>query len=255
VPVALGALAIWWDAGLPAGGEAGGGWLEGVWQSTTPQRARAKAWVGQRLPGLPRWPISTFLRLLLALLPALALASIAGAPLTAGFRLRWPVYAALLREGSASLLLILISDVFALTGFWLALGRALRRADRRRRAPAAVLTAGLLAVALLVAGIAPDGFGLRPVLPDGVSAWGLGLLFVLPWLLGAWVARWDGRLADSAPFLEAAVRLDWLYRGAAWVGARLVGPVYWLGRVGEGDGWWGWALIILALGAVFLAAR
>jgi hypothetical protein len=38
----------------------------------------------------------------------------------------------------------------------------------------------------------------------------------------------------------------------AWVGKRLEGLVFWLGQVGEGGGWWGWALIILALGAIFL---
>lgn len=255
LPVALGALVIWWDAGQSRGDEARPGWLEGAWQSIAPQRERAKAWAVQRLPRLPRWGISTIIHFLLAILPALALVSIAGAPLTAGFGLRWPLYGALLKEGSPNLLLMLLADVSALAGFWLVLGRALRRAVRRRNAPAAILTSGLLALALVVAGIAPDGFNLRPALPAGVSVWGLGLLFVLPWLLGAWAARWNGRMADYAPLLQSVVRLDWLYRGAAWLGARLVGPFYWLGRVGEGDGWWGWALIILALGAVFLAAR
>ena len=255
VPVALGALVIWWDAGLAMDDEARTGWLGRAWQSTAPQRARLQAWLRQRLTGLERWPISSTMRFLLALLPAIALASIAGAPMTAGFRLRWPLYAALLKEASPNLLLVFVADVFALAGFWLVLGLALRRADRRRNASASVLAAGLLVFALLVAGIAPDGFDLRPTLPAGVSVWGLGLLFILPWLFGAWISRWGSRLADYAPWLRAAVRLDWLYRAASWVGERLVGPLYWLGQVGEGDGWWGWALIILALGAVFLAAR
>jgi len=255
LPVALGALVIWWDAGQSKGDGPRAGWFEGVWQSTAPQRERTRAWVVQRLPGLPRWGIWATIRFLLALLPALALASIAGAPLTAGFGLRWPLYAALLKEGSPNLLLILLTDVLVLAGFWLVLGRALRRAVHRRNAPAAVLTSGLLVLALLVAGIAPGGFNLRPALPAGVSVWGLGLLFILPWLLGAWAARWNGRLMDYAALLQSVVRLDWLYRGAAWLGGQLVAPFYWLGQVGEGDGWWGWALIILALGAVFLAAR
>jgi formate hydrogenlyase subunit 3/multisubunit Na+/H+ antiporter MnhD subunit len=255
LPVASGALVIWWDAGLTRDEGARTGWLGQAWHSTAPQRARLNARVMERLPGLERWRSSTSMRSLLALLPAIALASIAGAPMTAGFHLRWPLYAALLKQGSPNLLLMFVADVFVLAGFWLVLGPTLRRADRRRNAPAAILAAGLLALALIVAGMVRDGFQLRPVLPAGVSVWGSGLLFVLPWLFGAWVARWGSHLADYAPVLQAAVRLDWLYRAASWVGERLVGLFYWLGQVGEGDGWWGWALIILALGAVFLAAR
>jgi formate hydrogenlyase subunit 3/multisubunit Na+/H+ antiporter MnhD subunit len=255
LPVALGALAIWWDAGLARDKDARAGWLGRAWQSLAPQRARMAARAGQRWPGLAQWRISSSARSLLALLPVIALASIAGAPVTAGFRQRWPLYAALLREGSPNLLLLLVADVFLLGAFWVVLGPVLRQAGRRRIAPLANLVMGLLALGLVVAGVSPGGFGLKPALPAGVSVWGLGLLFMLPWLFGAWVARWGSRLADYAPLLRSAVELDWLYRAASWLGRRLMEPFYWLGQVGEGEAWWGWALIILALGAVFLAAR
>jgi hypothetical protein len=49
--------------------------------------------------------------------------------------------------------------------------------------------------------------------------------------------------------------LDWFYRAAGWLGERLVSAVHWLGRAGEGEGWWGWALIVVALGTIFLLGR
>ncbi|MCL7451969.1 MAG: hypothetical protein M8467_02850 [Anaerolineae bacterium] len=255
LPLALGALAIWWDAGLERATAARTGRLWQAWQSTAPQRARLIARLRPRFPGLARWRGLVEVRHLLALLPAIALASIAGAPLTAGFRQRWPLYAGLLAQGSPDVLLLFAADVFLVAGFWLVLGLSLRRTRRRRNAPGAVLAVGLLVLALLAAGIAPDGFGLRPVPPSTVSAWGSGLLFILPWLLGAWLARRASHLADYARVVQAVLSLDWLYRGASWLGQRLAGLFFWLGQVGEGDGWWGWALIILALGAAFLAAR
>jgi hypothetical protein len=49
--------------------------------------------------------------------------------------------------------------------------------------------------------------------------------------------------------------LDWLFGLAGGVARRLGGGIYWLGQVGEGEGWWGWVLVILALGAIFLTTR
>lgn len=255
LPVALAALVIWWDAGLPRGESAGDGWVRRVWQSTAPQRARLHAWGIERLSNSDRWSGLAAMRHLIALLPAIALASIAGVPMTAGFRQRWPLYAALLEEGNPSLLLVFVADVFVVAGFWLALGPTLRGADRRRSAPASLLAVSLLVALLIVAGVSADGFGLKPVSRADVSVWGLGLLFVLPWLVGTWLARWRSHLANYAQPIQSIVNLGWFYRTASWAGQRLTGLVYWLGQVGEGEGWWGWALIVLALGAVFLTAR
>jgi hypothetical protein len=116
-----------------------------------------------------------------------------------------------------------------------------------------------LVIPLLVLGIAPgilgEGLGLKAIDTPAVSRWGLGLLYVLPWLLGLWLARTRSPFSDHLDRVRVIVNLDWLYRGAGWVGRRLEGAGYWLGRVGEGDGWWGWVLVILALGVILLQAR
>jgi hypothetical protein len=109
---------------------------------------------------------------------------------------------------------------------------------------------------LLAVGMAPRALvaslnlqaGARP----GVSVWGLGLVYVLPWLMGAWLSRGLGRVKGPVWRL---VGLEWAVRPISWAGERLLGAVYWLGRVGEGEGWWGWALIVLSLAALFLTGR
>jgi len=88
-----------------------------------------------------------------------------------------------------------------------------------------------------------------------VSAWGMGLLYILPWLVGIWLASLAARWRRVAPLVQSVVELDWLYRVLGKIGRYLEGAGYWLGQVGEGEGWWGWALIILALGAIFLSGR
>jgi hypothetical protein len=116
-----------------------------------------------------------------------------------------------------------------------------------------------LAIPLGIWGIAPgvlsDDLGLRTAESSGVSAWGLGLVYALPWLLGAWLGRVRHSLEHFAVRVHDAVNLDWLYRTAGWASDRLVGVVRWLGLVGEGDGWWGWVLIVLALGVFLLAVQ
>jgi hypothetical protein len=89
----------------------------------------------------------------------------------------------------------------------------------------------------------------------GVSRWGLGLLYVLPWLVGAWLSRASRSVGSLVARIRREVGLDRWFGGLAQVGQRAVTAVYWLGSVGEGEGWWGWALIILALAALFLAGR
>jgi hypothetical protein len=114
-----------------------------------------------------------------------------------------------------------------------------------------------LAAAILILGVAPGvlagGLGLSAAETLGVSVWGLGLLYVLPWLLGTWLARFSVKVAHYAEPVGRIVSLDWFFRAGAWVSLRLVGGIHWLGQVGEGEGWWGWALIILALGALLLS--
>jgi hypothetical protein len=83
----------------------------------------------------------------------------------------------------------------------------------------------------------------------------LGLVFILPWLVGSWLVYVQRRLDDYLDALRRFLELGWLYRALDWLGQRVGSAVYWLGMVGEGEGWWGWALIVLALSAMFLTLR
>jgi hypothetical protein len=208
-----------------------------------------------RFPLLARWPGRRVLAWLVPLLPLIVLASLAGAPFTAGARVRWPVYAALLRKASGGLLLLLAADTFLVAGLGTALRTGLVQARVRRLSTAPLLAMVGLTFLLVIPAVWPGSLGLRPVRASGVSVWGLGLIFVLPWLLGAWLVRLRARLGEYATTVQSLVELGWLYRVLGWVGQRVVDFLSWLGQVGEGAGWWGWALIVLALGAVFLASR
>ena len=115
------------------------------------------------------------------------------------------------------------------------------------------------AIAVIAVGAAPSSLvgslNLTPPDAPDVSRWGLGLIYVVPWLLGAWLARAGRQIGRYLELAAEVANLDWFYRAAGWVGRQLVAAIYWLGRVGEGDGWWGWALIIAALAAILLGAR
>jgi len=189
-----------------------------------------------------------------ALLPVVALASLAGMPLTLGAQGRWPYYAAWLKRADASLLLILIAETLLVAGLWGGLASIWQRKNEHRPRPAARLAMLILAVSMVLVGLAPGiltaGLDQELVETAGVSVWGLGLLYLLPWLLGAWLGRVKGLQPGVLDRVWDAVSLRWFYRGASWAGQRLMDAVHWLSQVGEGESWWGWALIILALGVV-----
>jgi hypothetical protein len=102
-----------------------------------------------------------------------------------------------------------------------------------------------------VSGRLASGLGVRPPVVPGVSVWGLGFVFVLPWLFGAWLSQAGRRFGRSLHSIDDLVRLDWLYQAAGQVARAMGGAAYWVSNVGEGEGWWGWALIVLAIGALF----
>lgn len=192
-------------------------------------------------------------------LPVVALASLAGLPFTAGALGRWPFYGALIRQGSAKVLVVaLIADTFLMAGLWLAFRRLLERADER--IPASVVIAGsVLDILLVVIGTASGSLSevlfVTPVPWPKVSVWGLGLVYGLPWLLGGWLAYAGSRWGRILAYGQRIVTLDWLFEGASWLGRRVVHGVHWLGRIGEGEGWLGWALILLTLGGILFLAR
>ena len=256
---ALGALAIWWDSSREKEKVARPDWLAWISQQASSWWARARAYGVKQIPALARWDSARFIQHGRRLLLMVALGSLAGAPLTAGARARWPFYAAWLRRGDATLLIVLAADTFLAAGLWIAVRAAWEQSREHRPGLAPQLAMIALVIPLLVLGIAPgilgEGVRLKALDTPDVSKWGLGLLYVLPWLLGAWLAR--ARISSSHHLdrIRAIINLDWLYHGAGWVGRHLEGAGYWLGQVGEGDGWWGWVLIILALGVILLQAR
>jgi hypothetical protein len=257
--LALSVLTVWWEGGLAGEGAPRSGAAKWMAEQIRSWQIRTQSYATARIPRLGRWRNSWFARYGAALLPAIALASLMGAPFTVGARGRWPFYAVGLKRGDTALVIMLAADTFLAAGLWIAAATIFRQAKKQRLRAAALLAMLALIVLLVVLGIAPgilsDDLGLNAVRASGVSVWGLGLVYVLPWLLGAWLGRMRRPLERYLVRVHAVVNLDWLYRAAGWAGERLAGAIRWLGVVGEGDGWWGWVLIVLALGVFLLAAR
>jgi hypothetical protein len=295
--LAMGTLAIWWDGTRDAQAVSEavnaladeqrepGGWrpiarsVEWLGRHARSWRGTAKSYVEARFPRLKWGSISRLGRLVEPLLPMIALASLVGLPLTVGAHGRWPLYAAWLKKGDPTLLLTLAADTFVAAALWMVLHATWKQMHQQppRQArwvrPSALWAVLVLILMVLLFGFAPSllnadqsdlrSLGLKAADISGVSAWGLGLLYVLPWLVGAWLARVTRMRADDVrnPEVRALVRvgevlhLGWFYRLAGWLGRGLEGAIYWLGQVGEGDGWWGWALIVLAVGAILFTAR
>ncbi len=248
--LALALLVVWWDANPGAAAMRPPAWLQSVGQRIDPWRRQ----LAERVPSLSRWRGSWLARRGAVLLPALALASLAGLPFTAGARARWPLYAALLQDGNPSLWALLVADAFLAAGLVLGL-RGLFTSTSRPRS-LSLLGMLLLAAVLLLSGLGGgENAGWQPVRVPGVSAWGLGLLCALPWFAGIWLASLAARWRRVPSVVQSVVGLGWLFRVAGRIGRILEGAGFWLGQVGEGAGWFGWALIILALGAIFLSGR
>jgi len=257
--LALALLALWWDADtalapltLPARLQSARQWVgQRVGPTLKPWWQPRQQQLAERLGFLARWRDSWIARRGAVLLPALAVASLTGLPLTAGARARWPLYAALLQDGNPHLWSLLVADTFLAAGLWLGL-RDLFTPARRPR-PLALVGMLFLAAVLLFSGMGwGQGLGWQPVHIRGISAWGMGLLYIVPWLVGIWLASLGLRWRRIAPLVQSIVGLDWLYRALGRLGSVVEGAGYWLGQVGEGEGWWGWALVILALAAIFL---
>jgi hypothetical protein len=262
--LALGTLAISASDEGGANGQAPAPrWAGFTWlaRQIEPWWARARSSIASRLRFRRPW-LSWLGRLLAVLLPAVALASLAGLPLTVGAVGRWHFYGGILGRGQAALLLVvLLSDSLLIAGLWAVLRVLLGRKDGRLSVARAVAMIALV-LALVMWGLAPGRLsmtvGLSPVQSPGVSVWGIGLLYILPLLAGTWLAYASTRRPANVDRLRHIGRhygVGRLYQAVAWAGARLEGAVYWLAQVGEGGGWWGWALIVLAIGVLLSAAR
>lgn len=260
--IALAIITIWWDCQAGAQASASFGSL-----------APAKRWVGRwlaragdslsgRLNVTGSWRAIRLTRYWTVLPPVVALASLVGLPVTAGTLGRWRLYATLLNDGRAVVLLCtLVADIVVCAGLWRGLGLVLEATRSRRPRAAALLAMTGLAIFSVALGILPTRLvsdlgtaAVRSTRSMDVSVWGVGLLFVLPWLLGSWLAR--ARVLAGSRHLRNVrniISLDWAFTASSWIAQRLANLIHWLGQVGEGEGWWGWALIVLALGSMFLA--
>ncbi len=263
IAAALGTVAVWWDSqsrdrAVPA---------QRLWVPVKnwaePWLSRARAAISTRFSAVGKWPGMRLARYWTALPPTTALASLIGLPATVGAHGRWRLYAMLLSEGRAMLLIgTLAADAFLCAGLWWTLGSVLKEARAQRLLLAPTLATGMLAIATVALGVAPyklvgdlGSSTAQAATSLDVSVWGVGLLFVLPWLLGSWLARATGPMASRhLQTLRRIVSLDWAFNALSWAAQRLANVVHWLGQVGEGEGWWGWALIVLALGTMLLAS-
>jgi len=254
LPLAL--LTIGWDLLLDETPAPRAAWIAAFQERVAPWWHPWQARLTGRWRWIARWQAWRPGRYLLPLALILAFLSLLGFPFTVGMRDRWPLYAALLRHQSPWLVLVLIADAWLAAGIWrVARGRPAWL--RRERPPAflSLFALVVLALTIVAGGLAPGFLGLAPAGTGRVSGWGLGFFVLLPWLIGAWFGRLDGQLARYIALARRFVTLDWLYTWAGRVAGALLGFFYWLGRVAEGAGWWGWALIMLALGAALLAVR
>jgi hypothetical protein len=257
---ALGTLAIWWDSNLDEEKLPRPGWLEWFVQLAASGGAALMAWLDNVIPAQERWRETSLFPHRAALLPAVALLSLAGAPFTIGASSRWSLYGRLLETSEAAqLVLVMIADTLLIAGLWMVFRQSLDQASQRRPGAAALVAMASFAVLMVVIGVSPGlvttSLGQAPIAEVGVSVLGLGLIYVLPWVLGFWLARAGIYQSPYLGYVRDALSLDWLFRAGSWIGQQFGTGIYWLGRVGEGDGWWGWALIILALGAIFLSSR
>jgi hypothetical protein len=260
--IALGAVAIWWDSQSGETSFSTLGFFQPVKHWLEPRLAGLRASVFARFPAMGDWGESRLVGSWRVLPLAVVLVSLIGLPGTVGAQGRWRLYATLLDDGKAMLLMgALIADVFLCAGLWSLLSIALKGGRTRRLQIAPTFVMMALAALSIALGLAPTrlvgslGLGTaRANKPLGASVWGVGIIFVLPWLLGSWVARTSTGLVGGRHLrsVRNLVSLAWLFRAASWSAQRLANLVHWLGQLGEGEGWWGWALIVLVLGTMYL---
>lgn len=258
--LALGTLVIWWEGGFGEDIEKRPDRLGGIEQRLGNQWARVRSHLETRTSLLEQWRHSWLGHHWRVFLPGIALAAVAGLPFTVGAVGRWSFYASMLRAEEATLLIItMVADALLVAGLWSALKIVLIQTAARRLALFSVLSMVALVVPLILWGLAParlpSGLGVETADTPDVSVWGLGFVFLLPWLVGFWLVHVRNRSEGVLNPVRQVIGLDWLYRAADWLGQRFVTAVHWVGLVGEGEGWWGWALVILALGTMFLTLR
>lgn len=189
----------------------------------------------------------------------LAMASLAGMPLTLGFACRWHLYHSLLTGGHlAFLALSLLAETFllaALLRMWSVVSiRVFPSEFAYTRS--SLVSAALLAAPITILGLHPPVLRL---LIEAVSLLTLaGLLrsttlvqwaaFFLPLLGGYLLHRHRQRVFDplepSWSKLTTALGLEWLYRLIGQIVAGAAAALQTVGRVSEGKGYLGWIAVV-----------
>jgi formate hydrogenlyase subunit 3/multisubunit Na+/H+ antiporter MnhD subunit len=200
----------------------------------------------------------------------LAMASLAGVPLTLGFVGRWHLYHSLLTGSHlAFLALSLLAEAFlfaALLRMWSAISiKASPSGLAHERL--FMVGAALLATPALILGLHPSV--LRSLM-EGVAFPALASLLrsttIVQWaalflsLLGGYLLqRHRQRIFDPIePFwlkLSMVLRLEWLYSLLGQIVAGAAGTLRIVGRVSEGRGYLGWIAVVGLLAFLFLRGR
>jgi formate hydrogenlyase subunit 3/multisubunit Na+/H+ antiporter MnhD subunit len=197
----------------------------------------------------------------------LAMASLAGVPLTLGFAGRWHLYHSLLTGSHLALLaLTLLAEtlLFAtLLRMWSAVSRPVFPSEFTCKR-ASVVGAALLAVPILILGLHPPA--LAPLME------GVPFLTVADLLRSTTMAQWAALLLSPLggylfqrrrqrtfdPMetfwlkLTTALRLEWLYRLLGEVVDGAAGALQIAGRMSEGNGYLGWIVVLGLLAFLFL---
>jgi formate hydrogenlyase subunit 3/multisubunit Na+/H+ antiporter MnhD subunit len=205
----------------------------------------------------------------------LAMASLAGVPLTLGFVGRWHLYHSLLTSASSvepagSHLALLALSLFAETFLFAALLRRWSVVSIRVFPPefayqrSSVMGAALLAAPVLILGLHPPV--LRPLV-EVVSFPALASLLrsttivqwaacVSPLLGGYLLQRHHQRVFDPVETfwlkLTTALRLEWLYRLLGHIVAGAASALRIVGRVSESRGYLGWIAVVGLLAFLLL---
>ncbi len=197
----------------------------------------------------------------------LAIASLAGVPLTLGFVGRWHLYHSLLTGSTpAFLVLSVLAETFlfgALLRMWSAISIHVFP-PKFAYARSSVIGAVLLAVPILTLGSHPPALGpLMETVPFPTLA---SLLYsttftqwaalFLPLLGGYLLQRHLQRILDPVgPLwlkLTATLRLGWLYSLLGQIVGGAAGALQMVGRVSEGRGYLGWIIVVGLLAFLFL---
>jgi multicomponent Na+:H+ antiporter subunit A len=197
----------------------------------------------------------------------LAMASLAGVPLTLGFAGRWHLYHSLLTSGDLALLaLSLLAETFlfaALLRMWSAISIRVFPAEFAYQR-SSVIGAALLAAPVVILGLHPPVLKplaemiAFPTLADllrstTIVQWAT---FALPLLGGYLLQRHRQRIFDPVePFwlkLTTVLRLEWLYGFVGQIADGAAGALRIVSRVSEGRGYLGWIVVMGLLAFLFL---